>query len=107
MRMYRKKDFPVDKLRRFLEPGPVVLVSSAHKGERDIFTMGRHMIVSDEPSLVGCFIWDQNYSHELVRRSKECAINEPEVAIAEVAVGIGDEHGPEPDKFEQFGLTAE
>ena len=79
MKKYKKKDFPVDKVRRFLEPGPVVLVSSAYKGERDIITMGWHMIMMDEPSLVGCFIWDQNYSHELVRRSKECVINVPTV----------------------------
>jgi len=29
MTMYKKKDFPVSEIRRFLEPGPVVLVSSA------------------------------------------------------------------------------
>jgi len=89
-----------------LEPGPVVLVSSAYMGERDIMTMGWHMVMMDEPSLVGCFIWDQNYSHELVRRSKECVVNVPEVTIAEAVVGIGNHHGPEPDKFEEFGLTA-
>jgi flavin reductase (DIM6/NTAB) family NADH-FMN oxidoreductase RutF len=105
MRAYRKKDFPVDKVRRFLEPGPVVLVSSAYKRERNIFTMGWHMILMDEPSLVGCFIWDQNYSYELVRRSKECVINVPEVTIAETVVGIGNHHGPKPDKFDEFGLT--
>jgi flavin reductase (DIM6/NTAB) family NADH-FMN oxidoreductase RutF len=85
----------------------VVLVSSAYKGERDMMTMGWHMVMMDEPSLVGCFIWDQNYSHELVRRSKECVINVPEVGLAETVVGIGNYHGPEPDKFQQFGLTAE
>jgi hypothetical protein len=31
----KKKNFPVDKVRRFLEPGPIILISSAHKGERD------------------------------------------------------------------------
>ena len=29
---YTKKDFPTDNVRRFLEPGPIVLVSSAHEG---------------------------------------------------------------------------
>ena len=107
MKKFKKKDFPVEKVRRFLEPGPVVLVSSAYKGERDIMTMGWHMVMMDEPSLVGCFIWDQNYSRELVRRSKECVINVPTVDIAETVVGIGNYHGPKPDKFEKFGLTAE
>jgi hypothetical protein len=30
MRTYKKVDFPAEKIRRFLEPGPVALVSSAH-----------------------------------------------------------------------------
>jgi hypothetical protein len=29
MKIYKKKDFPVGQIRRFLEPGPIVLVSSA------------------------------------------------------------------------------
>ena len=42
---YTKKDFPIANVRRFLEPGPIVLVSSAHKGETNIMTMGWHMIM--------------------------------------------------------------
>jgi flavin reductase (DIM6/NTAB) family NADH-FMN oxidoreductase RutF len=106
MKTYKKGNFPVTKVRRFLEPGPVVLVSSAHQGRRDIMTMGWHMIMMDEPSLVGCFIWDQNYSRELVRRSKECVINVPEDHLVEAVVGIGNSHGPDVDKFDEFGLTA-
>jgi flavin reductase (DIM6/NTAB) family NADH-FMN oxidoreductase RutF len=55
---------------------------------------------------VGCFIWDQNDSHEMVRRSKECVINVPTVDLVRVVIGIGNSHGSEIDKFEQFGLTA-
>ena len=36
----RKRDFPVDDVRRFLEPGPIVLVSSAWKGKTNIMTHG-------------------------------------------------------------------
>ena len=49
---HKKKDFPVSNVRRFLEPGPIVLVSSAHEGEKNIMTMGWHMIMEFEPSLV-------------------------------------------------------
>jgi flavin reductase (DIM6/NTAB) family NADH-FMN oxidoreductase RutF len=41
---------PTDNVRRFLEPGPIILVSSAHKGERNIMTMGWHMIMGFSPS---------------------------------------------------------
>jgi flavin reductase (DIM6/NTAB) family NADH-FMN oxidoreductase RutF len=105
MKRYKKEDFPVAKIRRFLEPGPVVLVSSAHAGERNIMTMGWHMILGDEPSLVGCYIWDQNHSRELVRRSRECVINLPTFDLIDAVIGIGNSHGPAVDKFETFGLT--
>src|SRR2546430_2350885 len=106
MRTYKKTNLPVAKVRRFLEPGPVVLVSSAHKGQRNIMTMGWHMVMMDEPSLVGCFIWDQNYSYELVRRSKECVINVPTFDLVQAVIGIGNSHAPDVDKFDEFGLTA-
>lgn len=105
MKPFKKSDFPVAKVRRFLEPGPVVLVSSHHRGERNIMTMGWHMVMMDEPSLVGCFIWDQNHSRELVMHSKECVINVPTVDLVRTVVEIGNCHGPEVDKFQEFGLT--
>src|SRR5262245_4066869 len=99
MKTYAKKDFPVGDVRRFLEPGPIVLVSSAHGGGRTIMTMGWHMIMEFEPSLVGCYIWSQNYSRDLVRKSRECVINLPTADIASKVVGIGNTSGRDVDKF--------
>jgi flavin reductase (DIM6/NTAB) family NADH-FMN oxidoreductase RutF len=105
MRRYAKSDFPTSEVRRFLEPGPIVLVSSAWKGRRTIMTMGWHMMA--EFDLVACYISTGNYSHELVRGSGECVINVPDVAIATKVVDIGNTTGSDIDKFEAFGLTAE
>jgi flavin reductase (DIM6/NTAB) family NADH-FMN oxidoreductase RutF len=35
-----KIDLPVSQIRRYLEPGPIVLVSSALDDRRNIMTMG-------------------------------------------------------------------
>lgn len=102
--MKRKRNFPVEKIRRFLEPGPVVLVSSAWNGERDIMTMGWHMMLGYD--LVGTYIWDENRTHHLVRKSRECAINLPTADLLDTVVRIGNSSGAEGDKFERFGLTA-
>lgn len=107
MKTYKKTDFPVAEIRRFLEPGPIVLVSSAHKGEQNIMTLGWHMMLGFEPALVGCYIWDQNHSHSLIRASRECVINVPTFDLIDTIIGIGNNHGPEVDKFETFHLTAE
>jgi flavin reductase (DIM6/NTAB) family NADH-FMN oxidoreductase RutF len=106
MKAYDKRDFPVSNVRRFLEPGPIVLVSTAHKAEANIMTMGWHMIMEFEPSLVGCYIWSENHSRELARKSKECVINVPTVDMAAKVVGIGNCSGRDTDKFARFNLTA-
>jgi flavin reductase (DIM6/NTAB) family NADH-FMN oxidoreductase RutF len=106
MASYMKRDFPVSNVRRFLEPGPIVLLSSAWKGKTNIMTLGWHMIMSEEPSLVGCFLWDANQSFEMVRRSRECVINVPTKDLATTVVDIGNCSGRDVDKFDKFKLTA-
>src|SRR5215475_14339843 len=105
MRRYAKADFPVAQVRRFLEPGPIVLVSSGHRGRTNIMTMGWHMIMEFQPSLIGCYIWTENFSFDLIRRSRECVFNVPTVDIAETVVRIGNSSGSDIDKFDAFGLT--
>jgi flavin reductase (DIM6/NTAB) family NADH-FMN oxidoreductase RutF len=105
MKNYIKKDFPISDVRRFIEPGPIVLVSSSWKGESDIMTMGWHMIMGEDPSLIGCYIWTENHSYEIIKKSKECVINVPTVDIAATVVRIGNCHGGKIDKFEEFKLT--
>jgi flavin reductase (DIM6/NTAB) family NADH-FMN oxidoreductase RutF len=105
MKPFKKEPFPPAKIRRFLEPGPIVLVTSEHKGERNIMTLGWHMVLGFEPSLIGCYIWDQNHSFSLIRRSKECVINIPTADLIDAVIGVGNTHGPGTDKFDAFGLT--
>jgi flavin reductase (DIM6/NTAB) family NADH-FMN oxidoreductase RutF len=107
MPKHDKIDFPVTKIRRYLEPGPVVLVTAAHGGVRNIMTMGWHTVMEFTPSLVGCVIAASNYSFELIRRSRECVINVPTEALTDEVVGIGNSSGAETDKFAAFGLTAQ
>jgi flavin reductase (DIM6/NTAB) family NADH-FMN oxidoreductase RutF len=106
MRAYAKSDFPVEKIRSFLEPGPIVLVSSAWAGASNIMTMGWHTVMEFSPSLVGCVISNANHSFAIVRRSKECVINIPEIELIDAVVGIGNSSGAAIDKFAEFKLTA-
>lgn len=102
--LLRKYDFPVDRTREHLEPGPIVLISSAYKGARNIMTLGWHMML--EYQVVGCYVWDANHSFDMLRRSKQCVINVPTRELVDKVVRIGNCHGTEGDKFDQFGLTA-
>jgi flavin reductase (DIM6/NTAB) family NADH-FMN oxidoreductase RutF len=105
MKAYQKRDFPLSEIRRFLEPGPIVLVSSFWKGKANIMTMGWHMMLGFEPALFGCYIWDENHSYEMIRRSRECVINVPTTDLMDQVIGIGNSTGAEIDKFATFKLT--
>lgn len=50
----RKVAFPVIDVRRYLEPGPIVLVTSQWQGRTNIMTMGWHTVMEFTPSLLGC-----------------------------------------------------
>lgn len=102
----KKADFPVGKIRRYLEPGPIVLVSSRLRDETDIMTMGWHTVMEFTPSLVGCIVASGNHSFQLIRKSRECVINLPTAALTDIVVKIGNSTGAEIDKFAAFGLTA-
>ena len=105
MKTWRKKDFPVGQIRRYLEPGPIVLVSSHWKGQDNIMTMGWHMVMAFEPSRIGCYIWNANHSYQMIRRSRECVINIPTCDLADQVIAIGNSSGSEVDKFARFKLT--
>jgi len=107
MKHPRKCDFPVSQVRRYLEPGPIVLVSSKWAGKTNIMTLGWHTILEFSPSLVGLMISGGNHSFQMIRESGECVINLPPTALTDIVVRIGNTSGRKIDKFAEFGLTAE
>ena len=105
--MTAKRDFPVYKVRRYLDPGPIILVSSRWRGKTNIMTMGWHTVMEFAPSLIGCVIASGNHSFHMIRESGECVINLPTIELVDAVVGIGNCSGARIDKFAKFGLTAD
>ncbi len=103
----KKTDFPVSHVRRYLEPGPIVLVSSKRRGATNIMTLGWQTVMEFSPALVGLMISSGNHSHRMIRESGECVINLPTTALTDTVVGIGNTSGGDIDKFAHFGLTAQ
>jgi flavin reductase (DIM6/NTAB) family NADH-FMN oxidoreductase RutF len=99
------RDLPLSKVYQLLEPGPVVLLTTAQKGRTNVMTMSWHMMVEFEPPLVACIVSEANYSHAALRATKECVIAIPARKLATKVVGIGNCSGRDTDKFKKFGLT--
>ncbi|MBS0649384.1 MAG: flavin reductase family protein [Verrucomicrobia bacterium] len=102
-----KKSLPLSKVYQLLEPGPLVMVTTAHQGKTNVMTMTWHMMVDFEPPILACVISDQNYTFNLIKKSKECVINIPTVELAAKAVKVGNSSGSKVDKFEKFHLLQE
>jgi flavin reductase (DIM6/NTAB) family NADH-FMN oxidoreductase RutF len=100
-----KKSFPLSKVYGLLEPGPVVMVTTARQGRQNIMAMSWHTMLEFVPPLVGCVVSNRNYSFGLLKAAKECVINIPTVQIAEKVVGCGNTSGANIDKFKTFCLT--
>jgi len=100
-----KKSFPLSRVYTLLEPGPVVLVTTALKGRANIMTLSWHTMMEFEPPLVGCVMSNRNFSHGMLRSSRGCVINIPTVNLAAKVTGCGNTSGRRVDKFQSFGLT--
>jgi flavin reductase (DIM6/NTAB) family NADH-FMN oxidoreductase RutF len=100
------KDLPLSKVYQLLEPGPVVLLTTSHKGRANIMTMSWHTMVEFEPPLIACVVSGADYSFAALRATKECVIAVPAVEMASTVVAIGNCSGRDVEKFERFSLTA-
>jgi flavin reductase (DIM6/NTAB) family NADH-FMN oxidoreductase RutF len=99
------KEMPASKAYRLLEAGPIVMVTTSHKGKPNIMTMGFHMMVQHAPPLIGCVIGPWDHSYRALRASGECVTAIPAVDLARKVVDIGNCSGEEVDKFKKFRLT--
>jgi flavin reductase (DIM6/NTAB) family NADH-FMN oxidoreductase RutF len=100
------RDLPLSKVYQLLEPGPVVLLTTARKGRANIMTMSWHMMVEFEPPLIACVVSNADFSFVALRATKECVIAIPSMELAAKVVGIGNCSGRDVDKFKKFGMTA-
>jgi flavin reductase (DIM6/NTAB) family NADH-FMN oxidoreductase RutF len=99
------RSFPLSKVYQTIEPGPVVLLTTARKGRPNVMTMSWHMMVDFEPPLIACIVSNANYSFAALRTTGECVIAVPAVGLADKVVKVGNSSGRDTDKFAAFGLT--
>jgi flavin reductase (DIM6/NTAB) family NADH-FMN oxidoreductase RutF len=100
-----KKSFPLSKVYGLLEPGPVVLVTTARNGRANIMPMSWQTMIDFEPPIFGCVISERNHTFGILKATKECVINIPTVELAAAVVECGNVSGRKVDKFAAFGFT--
>jgi flavin reductase (DIM6/NTAB) family NADH-FMN oxidoreductase RutF len=101
----RMKPLPMSKTHRWLEPGPIVLVTTADRRRPNIMTLGFHTMIQHDPALVGSVIGPWDFRHNELRKTRQCVIAVPPVSLARSVVDIGNCSGEDVDKFDKFSLT--
>jgi flavin reductase (DIM6/NTAB) family NADH-FMN oxidoreductase RutF len=99
------RSYPLSRVYQLLEPGPVVLLTTANKGRANVMAMSWHMMVEFEPPLLACIVSRDNFSFRALRSTGEAAIAIPARSLAAKVVKIGNCSGSGIDKFKRFGLT--
>jgi flavin reductase (DIM6/NTAB) family NADH-FMN oxidoreductase RutF len=100
-----KRAFSLSRVYGLLEPGPVLLLTTADKGQFNIMTMSWHTMMEFEPPLVGCVVSAGDFSFAALKSTRQCVLNIPTVDLAEKVVACGNTSGCRVDKFKTFGLT--
>jgi flavin reductase (DIM6/NTAB) family NADH-FMN oxidoreductase RutF len=98
------QELPLNKAFMLLEPGPVILVTTASGEKNNIMTISWHMVLDFTPQfafMTGAW----NYSCAALLKNRECVIAVPTVDISRKVVEIGVCSGSDTDKFRKFELT--
>lgn len=94
-----RRSLPLALVYRLLEPGPVLLLTTAHRGRRNVMTLSWHTMLDFEPPLIGCVLSSADVSFAALRASRQCVLNIPTRELAAAVVGCGNSHGDRVDKF--------
>lgn len=100
-----KRSLPLSRVYGLLEPGPVLLLTTAQDGRANVMAMSWHTMMEFEPPLVGCVVSGRDFSFAALVATGECVLNIPTVELAKIVVACGNSSGREVDKFALFGLT--
>jgi flavin reductase (DIM6/NTAB) family NADH-FMN oxidoreductase RutF len=105
MKTMKKRAFPLSRVYQLIEPGPVVMLTTAKKGRNNVMTMSWHTMIDFEPPLIGCIISNRDFTFNILKATKECVIAIPTVELARTVVRVGNTSGRDIDKFSSFDLT--
>lgn len=97
------QEVAVEKALTFIEPGPVVLVTTAEGAKQNVMTISWTMAIDFAQHIV-LTAGGWNYSFDALMRTKECCVCIPPASMVKTVVGIGMVSGADTDKFEKFHL---
>lgn len=103
--MNQYEEVPVARALTFIEPGPVVWVTTFDGRRNNVMTISWTMAI-DFAHHIAITTGPWNHSFEALMKTRECVVCIPPAGMIETVVRVGDVSGADTDKFRDFGLTA-
>lgn len=95
----------LEKAYRLMNHGPVVLVTSAHTGRRNVMAAAWAMPLDFSPPKVAVVVDARSYTRGLIESSGEFALNIPCRNQVAAVIEAGTTSGRDGDKFARTGFT--
>ncbi len=90
---------------RLINAGGVVLVTSRYKDRENVMSASWNTPLSFSPPLVGIAIHPARFTHDLIKKSEQFALNIPTVSLLKAVEICGTYSGRDVDKFAKANLT--
>jgi len=91
---------PEQDARRLLGGGPVVLVTTAWRGNYNVMPAAFVTPLSFDPPLIGLAVHPERHTHDMIKYSQEFALNVPGRELLHHCQYLGSVSGREADKLE-------
>lgn len=101
----KKNKVAISKSYRLINYGPTVLITSGDDKTYNVATIAWTTPISYDPILIGISVYEEHFTNQLIKKTKEFVINVPPYQIIKKVIGCGSIHGGKVDKFKKFRLT--
>ena len=88
-------------------PCLATIVTCNHNNQRNALAVAWHMSVNMNPALYAISVAGARFSHELISKSRQFAVNFVPLKSARLVAATGGSSGKQTDKFKAFGLEFE
>ena len=99
------REYPLNRVFTLIEPGPVLLVTTADGRKKNIMTITWSLAMSFAPTF-GIVTGPWNRSFDALMKTRQCVVAVPGADLLDKVIGIGTCSGADTDKFRKFLLTA-
>src|SRR5947207_2305020 len=100
-----KTQLDLSRATRLLQPGPIALVTAKFKNKADEMVAAWVTNASNDPPMVALAVYPERFTHDLIVKSGQFALNIPPRPLAEKVKKIGETSGEDVDKFVANKLT--